>query len=276
MKPYLFIFSLITGVVFGQEIISPNFSIKTSPFEISKQKISSYNIYYKVNFLDNALSLNSKREVLCILEIGDKVSKFFDYNQMKIDSLDEKYSSQNTIGAKEAGLYLKTRVLWNNVVFKKDDSITVQDRFRYVYQYQDIQPKFNWALESGVKNILGYNCKKAKVTYKGRDYTAWYANDIPVNNGPYVFEGLPGLILEVEDTNQKYSFVAVGINKKPKSIYLRKEKTILRTTREKFRNVQKTYKENPGVFHSGKAYNADGSPIIIKSENIQYEPMEIE
>lgn len=276
MKFYLLIFSLIAIIINGQRIISPNFSIKSSPFEITEYGKSSYNIYYKVNFLDNALSPSSKREVLCILEVGDDVSKFFDYNQLKIDSLDEKYKSQNTIGSEEAGEYLKTKVLWKNVIFKNNSLTTVQDRFKYVYQYEEDQPKFNWSLEEGEKDILGYKCKKAKVKYRGRDYTAWYTTDIPINNGPYVFGGLPGLILEVEDSDKKYSFVAVGINKKSKPIYLRNEKTILKTTREKFRSAQKTYKENPGAFYTGAAYNEDGTPITIKSQNIQYEPMEIE
>ncbi|MEY8758661.1 GLPGLI family protein [Chryseobacterium tongliaoense] len=276
MKFYPLILTFFLSFYNGQSIISPNFSIKTAPFEVINYEKSSYNIYYKVNFLDNALSLNSQREVLCILEIGDKVSKFFDHNHMKIDSLDEKYSSQNTIGAKETGLYLKTKVLWHNVIFRNNDSITVQDRFRKVYQYEESQPKLNWSLEKEDKDILGYKCNKATVKYRGRDYVAWYTNDISVSNGPYIFNGLPGLIMEVEDSDRKYHFVAVGIDKNPRKIYLRNEKSILRTTREKFRNVQKTYRENPGAFYSGKAYNEDGTPIIIKQQNVKYESMEIE
>lgn len=277
MKSYLFIFSFIIILVNGQNIITPNFSIKTSPFEIINYGSSSYNLYYKVNFLENAHSPDSKREVMCILELGDgNISKFIDYNQLRKDSLTEKYSKQDAIGSKEMGEYMKIRVLWNNVVFKNQNLMTVQDRFKSVYQYEENQPKLNWNLEKGEKRILEYKCKKATVTYRGRNYVAWYTSDIPINNGPYVFGGLPGLILEIEDVDKKYTFEAVGITKTPKPIYLRNEKNILKTTREKFRNVQRTYKENPGAFYTGKAYNEDGTPIVLKQQNIQYESMEIE
>lgn len=277
MKYYLFIFSFIIILTNGQSIITPNFSIKTSPYEVANYGISSYNIYYRVNFLDNALSSTSNKEVMCILELGDNsISKFLDYNQIKIDSLDEKFSGQDRIGSEEMADYLKVRVLWNNVVFKNNNLLIVQDRFKSVYQYEENQPKLNWNLESGEKILLGNKCNKATVHYRGRDYIAWYTTDIPINNGPYIFGGLPGLILEIEDVDKKYTFEAVGITKTPKPIYLRKEKNILKTTREKFRNVQRAYKENPSAFYSGKAYNEDGTPIVLKQQNIKYEPMEIE
>ncbi|WP_223601247.1 GLPGLI family protein [Chryseobacterium sp. GVT01B] len=277
MKYYLFIFSFIIVFANGQSIISPDFTMKTSPYEVSDYGNSSYNVYYKVNFLDNALSPNSKREVMCILELGDNnISKFFDYNQLRKDSLSEKYSKKDMIGSKEMGEYMKIRVLWNNVVFKRNSLMTVQDRFKSVYQYEEEQPKFNWKLEKGEKILLGHKCNKATVTYRGRNYIAWYTSEIPINNGPYVFGGLPGLILAVEDTDKKYTFEAVGITKTLKPIYLRNEKNILRTTREKFRTVQKTYYDNPSAFFSGKAYNEDGTPIVLKQQNIQYQPIEIE
>lgn len=276
MKFYLFIFSFIIVFISGQGIISPNFSIKTSPYEVTNYGTSSYNIYYKVNFLDNALFPSSKKEVMCILELGDHVSKFLDYNQLKKDSLSEKYSKQDMIGSKEMGEFMKIRVLWNNIIFKNNNIMTVQERFKSIYQYEEDQPKLNWNLEKGEKILLGHECNKATVSYRGRNYIAWYTTGIPINNGPYIFGGLPGLILEVEDTDKKYTFEAVGITKNPKLIYLRNEKSILRTTREKFRNVQRTYKENPNAFYTGKAYNEDGTPIVLKQQNIQYEPMEIE
>ncbi len=276
MRLYLYIFLFLSIIINGQTIITPNFSIKNSPFEVKNYGVSSYNIYYKVNFMENALSENSKREVLCILEQGEGLSKFFDYNQLRKDSLLNKYKDLPTIGAKEANEILKIPVLWKKVVFKNQGSITVQDRYKDTYQYEEAQPKLNWKLENEEKNIIGYKCKKATGQYRGRNYIAWYAEEIPINNGPYIFEGLPGLILEAEDLDQKFKFVAVGINKKSKPIYLRNEKSIIKTSREKFRNVQKTFYENPGAIFSGKAYNEDGSPIIIKQQNIQYEPMEID
>lgn len=276
MKFYFFIFSFALSFFSGQTIITSDFSMKTSPFEIINFENSTHNVYYKVSFSDNPISKGSKKEAICILQLGNKVSKFFDYNQLRKDSLTEKYSHQSIIGAKEMNEFFKINVLWNNVVFKNNDVTTFQDRFKSVYQYEESVPRLNWNLVEGDKEILGYKCKKATVKHRGREYIAWYTIDIPINKGPYVFEGLPGLIMEIEDRDQKYHFVAVGIGKKPLPIYIRNEKNIFKTTREKFRNVEKTYKENPAAFFTGKAYNEDGTPIILKQQNVRYEPIEIE
>jgi len=58
---------------------------------------------------------------------------------------------------------------------------------------------FDWILSDEVKVINNYKCKKA-VTKEGTT-TAWYCLDIPINEGPYIFWGLPGLIIQIEHFN---------------------------------------------------------------------------
>lgn len=75
---------------------------------------------------------------------------------------------------------------------------------------------FDWKLVTGSKEIIGYECKKALLNYRGRDYEAWYAPEIPVPNGPYKFHGLPGMILAIKTTpespdNFKLEIEAKGI-----------------------------------------------------------------
>lgn len=43
------------------------------------------------------------------------------------------------------------------------------------------------------------NLKKATTTYLGRNWVAWYDETIPINDGPFLFKGLPGLIVELQD-----------------------------------------------------------------------------
>lgn len=59
--------------------------------------------------------------------------------------------------------------------------------------------RLNWTLGKGIKEIGGIKCQMASVSFRGRDYTAWYAPSIPLKTGPWKFHGLPGLILEVYD-----------------------------------------------------------------------------
>ena len=49
--------------------------------------------------------------------------------------------------------------------------------------------------------------------FRGRHWTAWFATDIPVSDGPWKLGGLPGLILEAYDKGHQYTFTAVGLER---------------------------------------------------------------
>lgn len=72
---------------------------------------------------------------------------------------------------------------------------------------ENIKPQ-NWALVEDSIEIMNYVCYKAETFFRGRGYTAWYAKDIPVNDGPWKIYGLPGLILKLEDYEGVFSFEA--------------------------------------------------------------------
>jgi len=63
---------------------------------------------------------------------------------------------------------------------------------------------FNWVIKEDTKKILGYNAKKAVGNYydyiKNRELKveAWFIPSIPLQSGPDIFMGLPGLIAEVD------------------------------------------------------------------------------
>lgn len=59
--------------------------------------------------------------------------------------------------------------------------------------------------------ILGYKCKKAKASFRGRIYTVWFAPEIPVEMGPWKLHGLPGLILKAEDNFSQVLFTATKL-----------------------------------------------------------------
>lgn len=258
-------------------ILSP-LTMKSSKFVTEDYGKSNLNIYYQFVYSDQKNFPNSKpREGLCLLQIGDYISKFSDVTNLKLDSLKEKYSRQEYVDNKDINVMLRYNVLWKTISLKnnRENKVTFQHRVRQLYEYEEELPTFDWILQEGEKKIIGYNCKKASVKYRGRDYLAWYSTEIPVNNGPYVFQGLPGLILELEDSENKFHFVATGINKTSSSIYIEAGKNIIKTSRDQFRNMKEAYYYNPAAFH-GSAYNSDGSKIITRSNKIPYDPMELE
>ena len=116
---------------------------------------------------------------------------------------------------------------------------------------KDSLPKLDWKMESETKQIGGYTCYKAtavkpvsqsdfrnfrakkeepkkdekeKTTNlmdsfempKEVTITAWYAPEIPINQGPENYWGLPGLILEVSDGKTVILCSKVVLNAKEK------------------------------------------------------------
>jgi len=55
-----------------------------------------------------------------------------------------------------------------------------------------------WELLDEKRTINGLSCLKA-VSTNYPMLTAWYTKDVPVSNGPSIYQGLPGLVVWVED-----------------------------------------------------------------------------
>ncbi len=88
--------------------------------------------------------------------------------------------------------------------------------FREIYFNKPLLVKedrfdWNWKLHNKTKLIGNFNCQKATITFRGRNYTAWFTNEIPVPFGPWKFQGLSGLILEVYDNDNVFHLIATNI-----------------------------------------------------------------
>lgn len=78
-------------------------------------------------------------------------------------------------------------------------------------QYEEEWEKPRREISDSSKNILGYECFKATTEFRGRHWTAWFAPEIPLSDGPWKLCGLPGVILEAYDSYRDYSFTATAI-----------------------------------------------------------------
>jgi GLPGLI family protein len=78
----------------------------------------------------------------------------------------------------------------------------------------DALPKIEWKIESETQKIGAYDCQKATALYKSAELVAWYSTTIPVNDGPLMLVGLPGLIIKVSINNMiTYSATKIVIEK---------------------------------------------------------------
>lgn len=113
------------------------------------------------------------------------------------------------------------------------------------FQFTEI-PDFEWEITKETKNILGYKTIMATGSYAGRNYKAFFTDKIAVAEGPFKFFGLPGLILEIGDTENLHHFTVKGLElaKTQKTVDLTKTKFV-KTTRGKYFELRKQFGENP-------------------------------
>lgn len=114
--------------------------------------------------------------------------------------------------------------------------------------------KFDWKIQSGKEKIGAYNTQKATTEYGGRKWTAWFTPDIPLQDGPYKFYGLPGLIVKVTDDGNNYSWELKG-NKKidnfKEATYLESVQPggdggkVVEVSRDKFEKTFGEFKKDP-------------------------------
>jgi GLPGLI family protein len=95
----------------------------------------------------------------------------------------------------------------------KDSLYTKENIFSKQYLILEKVPAFNWVLGTEEKALNDLVLKKATLNFRGRDYVAWYSEDYPVRYGPWKFQGLPGLIMEIHDTTKTYHWQVTGIKK---------------------------------------------------------------
>lgn len=116
--------------------------------------------------------------------------------EITINSSESEFSTEVFINSKVKEL---TENLYENKFLKKSFSV-----------YEEL-PKMKWVFLKGEKKLNSLTCKKAQTTFRGRTYTAWYTESIPNPYGPWKFNGLPGLILSVEDHAGVYNWEVINI-----------------------------------------------------------------
>lgn len=161
-----------------------------------------YDVVYKK---DSTSTIVTKENY--ILDIGPTETKYYTYDFFIADSL----ISNNIPFPKEMKLNTSDIIVHknNSSAFSQYDLLenTVLN-----LQTTDIQ---NWKLSNENKRVKELNLQKATTTWGGRNWTAWFTMDIPFQEGPYKFHGLPGLIVEIFDDKNNYHFqLAKSENKK--------------------------------------------------------------
>jgi len=181
-------------------------------------------------------------------------------------------------------------VLYKNM--KEDRYVNQTESFSKQFLVKDATVDRDWKLEKETKNIGDYACFKATYTYERRvarvmsfstddkeeeketkeepveemetiTVTAWYTPQIPVKNGPSQYDGLPGLILELNDGNLTVLCSKIVLNPKD-GLDIKEPKGGKEVTQEKFDQImEKKALEMQEQFQSD-GRRGDGSSFEIR------------
>lgn len=149
------------------------------------------------------------------------------------------------------------------------------------YQCEETVETPDWQLvPDSTKEILGYQCQMATTRFKGRQWTVWYTEDIPLDEGPWKLRGLPGLVLSAYDAKRQYVFEGAGLEQvstdQPVVIVEEKREKI---SQKNFRKVLSRYDPMAALSSRGikiiSVKEADGSegklPTKLPSNSIELE-----
>ncbi len=170
--------------------------------------------YERTKVLDTLDISNDYKKDVLTLTIGKTKSAFYS-RQLKVrDSLERRYPEYAREQLRDPNRYSMKTSLPEEKIYKNypENRIRVHDRYDLCNWIIDEDwEKPEWEIGDSVKVIMGYECVIATTNYRGRKWTAWFAPDIPIQDGPWKLCGLPGLILKVYDNNQHYNYEATSM-----------------------------------------------------------------
>lgn len=204
-----------------------------------------YLVYYDLCMVEdtvNAPDIAVKETMR--LELGDRVSLFYSQMAYQADSANA-IVMKNGGNSYSGGGKISWRLYKNYPTEGKTALLERLGMDRFVCTEDYSAPLWQPVADSSAV-ILGYQCSMAVTNYKGRTWYAWYAEDIPLDAGPWKLGGLPGLILRAYDAPRHYVFDAVGMSEvaPPAPIYYKGVKYEA-VSRKQLEGIRRRYFADP-------------------------------
>ena len=96
--------------------------------------------------------------------------------------------------------------------YKTQDSILSEEELDdKKYFIKEPLDQFKWKLTGNTKTILNYVCQEATVSFRGRNYFAYFTSKIPFRVAPWKFHGLPGAMLAIATDDENIKIEAQSI-----------------------------------------------------------------
>ena len=216
--------------------------IVTNASAKDKNEVAHHRCTYRFNMIIDTIDIKYAREEMYVLQIGDNFTKGFCYHCYYIDSIRFKTNPRVLADfyrslARDNNVAFVSKGYFPSYLYKdyKKGEIRVTDNIstQHFWYEDELKPQ-DWVILEDTTTILGYHCQKARCSYRGRNFEAWFTSEIPLSEGPWKFSGLPGLITKLHDTENHYSFEIVGFQEVNEEIEIETSKKYPKIERKKF------------------------------------------
>lgn len=233
-------------------------------------------VEYQYNFTNDSINVSEKLSEIMVMRIYDKGYVFLPKNIFRDDTIKgdvTKYMKNGRIDIndiyKNGGkTHHRLKLFYN----KADNKYFTQANVSFTaIDFEDVPPSISWELINEVKEIKGHKVKKAVTNLFGRNWEAWYAEDIPISYGPYKFNGLPGLIIDIKDSQNLFHFELISFTRSNSSIPKPFDIGRVKMTRDEYIDYIKKYKENPFIVLGNRNTVVKGDEEFLKRKKLQLE-----
>jgi len=164
---------------------------------------------YEYRFIPDSTNVSDIKTEIMNLDISDSGSQFYSYTSYHSDSImkidvEKQLASTGMIQIKANDR--KGSVRYSVSKEYPNYDVYLHNRiFRDKYKISDNR-KIEWKIGMETTKIGEWKVQKAETDFAGRHWIAWFTEEIPIQDGPYKFHGLPGLIVKLEDLGKSHVF----------------------------------------------------------------------
>ena len=224
---------------------------------------------YEYKFISDSTKIDDVKTEMMFLDTTKDGSKYYSYTVFNSDSL-MKVNLEKQIAA-TGSMNITSDMRKGDVRYSvtktyPDYKINLHRRLGMdAYNISDDR-KINWKILSEKEKIGEWNAQKAEADFAGRHWIAWFSTDIPIQDGPYKFRGLPGLIVKIEDKTGSHKMELKGIKNIVGDVDVNvwEAKEIVVNSRQ-FQKVIKEYENDPtkGI----KQIQMGGTSIVLTGKD---------
>ena len=202
---------------------------------------------YQVTMKPDSTNRAEVKTELARLDVSPEKSLFYGENRVKRDSLMEKMRATRNFD-RNAMQNLRSNI---DYIIEKDlvkNTINFKSRLGRDQYFYEEDRKMDWKILPETVKIGVYETQKAETIFAGRKWYAWFTQEIPFQDGPYKFKGLPGLIVKVEDAKGDYSFDLMQTKKLAEFPTFENRGTPIKVKRTDYEKQEKMFRQDPVTF----------------------------